>query len=136
VTAAMMGAVAALRLEEFVKHFTVVPEFGALPRYIVLIEPGNDAPRRAIARLAVRLDRELLSANVEYQSKRETLRLGPPEIRLVARGTYDAFRQQRVLAGAPEAQVKVPHLSPDMSFGKSFDVIDVLETPLAAAGPP
>jgi hypothetical protein len=28
-----------------------------------------------------------------------------------------------VAEGAPEAQVKIPHLSPDMSFGADFEVI-------------
>ncbi|HNH72266.1 MAG TPA: hypothetical protein PLF23_00740, partial [Candidatus Obscuribacter sp.] len=39
-------------------------------------------------------------------------RLGRPRLKLLAPGTYARLRQQRVMEGAPEAQVKIPLLSP------------------------
>ena len=69
----------------------------------------------------------LCEENVEYEAKRESLRLGPPLLRIVAPGTFDAYRQERVSGGAPEAQVKVPHLTPDRDFGKQFTVIREIE---------
>ena len=50
-------------------------------------------------------------ANIEYEAKRESQRLGAPVLRRVAPGTYQALRQKRVAEGAPEAQVKIPQLS-------------------------
>ncbi len=77
--------------------------------------------------LAARLDRALSEENVEYEAKRDSLRLAPPLLKIVAPGTFDAYRQQRVSEGAPEAQVKVPHLTPDREFGHQFTVIREIE---------
>jgi hypothetical protein len=68
-------------------------------------------------------DRALAKHNLEYEGKRSSRRLGPPALKLVRPGTYTALRQRRVAEGAPEAQVKIPHLSPDMNFGAEFEVI-------------
>ena len=77
--------------------------------------------------LAARLDQALCEENVEYEAKRESLRLGSPLLKIVAPGTFQAYRQQRVSEGAPEAQVKVPHLTPDREFGRQFTVIREIE---------
>ena len=63
--------------------------------------------------LAPRLEAALCAANVEYQSKRESGRLGPACLRVLPPGTYDAYRAQRLEEGAPEAQVKEPVVARD-----------------------
>ena len=63
------------------------------------------------------IDRAISGRNIEYEAKRESQRLGPPVLKRVAPGTYQALRQKRVAEGAPEAQVKIPQLSPNMEFG-------------------
>ena len=83
--------------------------------------------RLPVVSAAARLDHALCEANVEYETKRESLRLDGPLLRIVAPGTFDAYRQERVSGGAPEAQVKVPHLTPDREFGKQFTVIREIE---------
>jgi len=124
VTAAMMGAVESLGLGQIVRHFTAVPQFGSPPRYAVLLETSDSlAPEQAEALVAA-LDRQLSDQNVEYETKRESQRLGSPILRLVAPGTYEAYRQTRVTAGTPEAQFKVPHLTPDQDFGRDFKVLE------------
>ena len=62
--------------------------------------------------------------NMEYEAKRESQRLGPPVVKRVAAGSYQELRQQRVAEGAPEAQVKIPQLSPNMRFGDQLTVLD------------
>jgi hypothetical protein len=47
-----------------------------------------------------------------------------PVFKQVAPGSFTALRQERVAAGAPEAQVKIPHLSTDMRFGEKLKVVD------------
>jgi hypothetical protein len=37
-------------------------------------------------------------------------------------GSYQLLRQKRVAEGAPEAQVKIPQLSPNMEFGAGLEV--------------
>ena len=127
VTAAMMTATEALGLDQAIRHFTAVPKFGTPARYAFLIELTEDIPDDRLQAFAERLDRAIGEENVEYEAKRESLRLDPPLLRIVAPGTYDAYRQERVLAGAPEAQVKVPHLTPERDFGKQFTVIREIE---------
>lgn len=124
VTAAMMGALEDLGLHDVIRHFTAVPRFGNPPRYAFFVEPSQTLGHEQAVALARALDKHLYCENVEYETKRETLRLDPPLIRLVAPGTYTAYRQQRVAAGAPEAQVKVPHLAPEMEFGRDFNVTE------------
>jgi hypothetical protein len=127
VTAAVLSAVESLSSDEAIRHFAAVPVFGSPPRYAFFLELGQAMSDEQLQRLAARLDRALCEENVEYETKRETLRLGAPLLRIVAPGTFDAYRQERVSGGAPEAQVKIPHLTPDQGFGRQFTVIREIE---------
>ncbi len=53
-------------------------------------------------------DAALRRANVEYDGRRSSGRMGPPDGRVVRRGAFAAWRDARVRAGAPDAQVKDP----------------------------
>ena len=127
VTSAMLTAIESLGSDEAIRHFAAVPVFGSPPRYAFFLELGEAIGDARLRQFAARLDRALCEANVEYEAKRESLRLGGPLLRIVAPGTFDAYRQERVSGGAPEAQVKVPHLSPDRDFGRQFTVIREIE---------
>ena len=70
------------------------------------------------------MDTALAAANIEYRIKRESLRLAAPVLQTVAPGSFDRYRQERVLQGAPEAQVKIPHLSPHLEFGRQFPIVE------------
>jgi hypothetical protein len=107
-----------------VQHFTAAVEWGEPPRYAFYCELGESMTRERSAELATALDRALSARNIEYEAKRESQRLGPPVLKRVAPGTYQALRQKRVAEGAPEAQVKIPQLSTDMEFGGNLDVLE------------
>jgi len=127
VTAAMMTVTDGLGSDDAIRHFTAVPMFASPPRYAFFLELGQPLGDEQLQGIAARLDRALCDENVEYETKRDSLRLDPPLLRIVAPGTFEAYRQERVSGGAPEAQVKVPHLTPDQSFGKQFSVIREIE---------
>jgi hypothetical protein len=127
VTAAMVTIADGLGADDTIRHFSAVPQFGDPPRYAFYLELGKDLSDDQLQRVAARLDRALSEENVEYETKRDSLRLGPPLLKIVERGTFDRYRQEKVSAGAPEAQVKVPHLTPDQQFGKQFTVIREIE---------
>ncbi|MDP2317561.1 MAG: GH3 auxin-responsive promoter family protein [Pseudomonadota bacterium] len=55
-----------------------------------------------------RFDRALREANVEYDGRRASGRMGPPAATIVGAGAFAAWREARVRAGAPDAQVKDP----------------------------
>jgi hypothetical protein len=104
-------------------HATARVEWGNPPRYAVFCECTEPwSPERGRQFLA-EIDRALARHNCEYEGKRSSRRLGAPELRLVSPGSYTALRQRRVAEGAPEAQVKIPHLSCDLAFGTEFQVV-------------
>lgn len=127
VTAAVMATVDGLANENVIRHFTAVPQFDSPPRYAFYLELGEEMSDQQLSGLAARLDHALCEENVEYEAKRESLRLGSPLLKIVAPGSFQAYRQQRVSEGAPEAQVKVPHLTPDREFGRQFTVVREIE---------
>ena len=127
VTLAMMNTLDSLGAEDTIRHFAAVPVFGSPPRYAFFLELTKDLSDGHLQAMARRLDEALFRENVEYETKRDSLRLGPPLLRVVAPGTFEAYRQERVSKGAPEAQVKVPHLTPDQNFGREFTVVREIE---------
>ena len=85
--------------------FTARTEMTRPPRVEMVVEwvPGKE---RSLASIAAPLDEALREANVEYDSKRKSERLGPLVIRAVAQGTYSRYRLARAALGAPDSQVK------------------------------
>ncbi|HZS94435.1 MAG TPA: GH3 auxin-responsive promoter family protein [Chloroflexota bacterium] len=112
------------RMQLPVEHVTACPEWDDPPHYAFYVETALDLDRDTAAEFLLAMDRALASRNEEYESKRTSQRLGMPVFKRVAPGEYEALRQKRVAAGAPEAQVKIPHLSPDMRFGQQLNVLD------------
>jgi hypothetical protein len=122
VTAALIQVVD--REPSGVQHFTACPEMADVPYYALYVETTDDANREQLRRFAQGIDRALCALNMEYEAKRESQRLGPPVVKRVAPGSYQLLRQRRVAEGAPEAQVKIPQLSPNMRFGDQLTVLD------------
>jgi hypothetical protein len=109
------------------KHFSAAPRWSEPPYYALMTEeetPVAAGARRVFLRA---MDESLCAANVEYRAKRESGRLGPPVLHVLAPGSFDRYRQERILQGAPEAQVKIPHLSPELEFGKQFSIVEQVQ---------
>jgi hypothetical protein len=87
----------------------------APPAYVCAVEPAGDDAGFDVRAFATRLDAALGAANEEYEAKRKSLRLGHVDAIVVRRGAFVAARRARVDAGAPDAHVKLPLLSPDGS---------------------
>jgi hypothetical protein len=79
------------------------------PAYLCVVDGADDVDDG----FAARLDAALCAANEEYEAKRRSLRLGPLAVARAPRGAFTALRRRRVEAGAPDAHVKLPLLSPD-----------------------
>ena len=107
-----------------VQHFTACVQWSEPPFYAFYAELGDAMTPDRCREFVRALDQAISAHNVEWEAKRESQRLGPPVLRRVAPGTYQALRAQRVAEGAAEAQVKIPQLSTDMEFGKNFDVVE------------
>lgn len=105
-----------------IEHFTACVEWGEPPRYAFYTEVGASMTSEHLRAFVAAMDRAISAHNIEYEAKRESQRLGAPVLRRVAPGSYQLLREKRVAEGAPEAQVKIPQLSPDMQFGDGLEV--------------
>lgn len=124
VVEAMNAAAPALGLA--VEGFTLHPAPDGFPHYVLLLEPAGSPPAGTLRALLHAFERELAERNIEYSAKRRSERLGPPELWVAARGSYDARRRHRMEAGANDAQLKPVHLTRDERFSAAFAVSERL----------
>jgi hypothetical protein len=121
VIAAVEAALAAMRGRY---HFiTAVAELvdGTTPRLIFLTEFDDPIAEHDGSALVDRLDAALGDQNDEYQTKRKSLRYGPPIIRVVRSGEYDRYRRRMVETGQrADGQFKILRLTSDTSFAAEF----------------
>jgi GH3 auxin-responsive promoter len=103
------------------KSFLLLPTWGEPPYYSLLVE-DDDLPEDMIAtRLGDAAERSLRTQNVEYESKRDTLRLGPVRIVRIPSGSWSEFQKRRLArSGGTVEQYKQPHLVPDLELIDSF----------------
>ena len=90
-----------------VAGFCVSAELVQPPRYVFGVEP---AAKIVDAELLDACEAALREVNIEYAAKRDSLRLGPPKLKLLEQGAFERFRRERVASGAPDSHVKPPHL--------------------------
>jgi hypothetical protein len=98
------------------------------PRYVFAIEPASQTDDQQLISLLAACERNLQEANIEYQAKRKSMRLGEPMLALVQPGAFERWRKVRVEAGAFDAHLKLPHLSQDPSVLERLGVQRYLET--------
>jgi hypothetical protein len=116
-------AEAGLRLPEF----TLAPEWGEVPRYLLLTEPGEHHEQAAA--LARGIDLRLVKLNREYADRRQTGRLGPPELVPLRPGTWSAFRRARIARpGGSLEQYKHPCLVGDLTFVDQLAALEPART--------
>ncbi len=121
VTSAVRDVARALDLR--IEDFTLAPAKGGFPRYVAYVEFVGTPEPRALASFPGRLDDALEQHNIEYGGKRSSERLAAPELAVVAQGSYDARRRQRLAGGTSDSQIKPTHLARDPHFGDQFDVV-------------
>jgi hypothetical protein len=109
------------------RSYLLVPTWDEPPFYSLLVEESDLASSASHERLADAVERELQSQNVEYVSKRDTLRLGPVRILRIADGSWAEFQKRRLVkSGGTVEQYKQPHLVPDLDLITSFRQLEVV----------
>ncbi len=105
--------------------FVLVPTWADPPRYVLLVERadlGGTDPEGLARRLAQETDAQLQKQNLEYQSKRESRRLGPVEVRLLPPQSWLSLKKRRLArSGGTAEQYKQPCLIPDLDALEQFD---------------
>jgi hypothetical protein len=122
VTQAMTGALA--EINHAVTAYSLAPCWnGDLPYYGLFVEEADFATPEDSSRLAQVLDRRLTELNIEYESKRTSLRLGAVQAELLPRGAWQAWdRRHLEKTGGPAEQYKHPCLIPDPELRQSFQL--------------
>lgn len=120
VVAAVRAAQAALGLA--LKSFLLLPCWGQPPHYVLLVEDDDMPDDPEIEeRLGAEVEERLAALNVEYESKRETLRLDPIRICRIAPGSWAEYKQRRLAkSGGTVEQYKQPCLLADLEALSSF----------------
>ena len=100
--------------------YLALPRWGEPPHYHLLVEEG-DVPADGADRLAGEVERQLQLANLEYENKRSTLRLGPIRTTRIVDGSWAAFQRRRLAkSGGTVEQYKQPCLLSDLTALDSF----------------
>ena len=96
--------------------FTLAPVMDDQPRYVLLVE--SLAHHGRSAELAHRVQSNLAAVNEEYGDKCGSGRLLPVQVREVARGTWNALRQERTGDRGNFEEYKHPCLVGDVNFAE------------------
>ncbi len=97
-------------------EYTLAPCWDSPPYYALLLEEGGVTESQAQS-LARGVERHLNALNIEYRSKRATLRLGPVRLRRIPPGTWAEFDEhRRHKGGGSSEQYKHPCLVTDLEF--------------------
>ncbi|QGJ72035.1 GH3 auxin-responsive promoter [Planctomycetales bacterium 10988] len=95
--------------------FTMAPEWGDPPGYVLLLEPGF--PQSSYSHLAETIDQHLSKLNVEYEDRLNTNRLRPLRIEEVPEGTWNSMREGKLRQkGGSLEQYKHPCLATSLDF--------------------
>jgi hypothetical protein len=107
------------------RSYLLLPSWGEPPFYSLLVEQSDVAAPGMADLLAGAVEGHLRAHNVEYASKRDTLRLGPVRTILLPDGAWVEFQKRRLArSGGTVEQYKQPHLIPDLEALASFRVLD------------
>ena len=123
VVEAVNGAAAAVGVH--LKSYLLLPTWDDPPSYSLLVENDDLRDAGAESRLAAAVEARLRAVNVEYENKRDTLRLGPIRIRRIAPGSWTDFQRRRLAkSGGTVEQYKQPCLLSDLAAIEGFRLVE------------
>ncbi len=117
-----------LASKQHMTFFTVIPQFKPEPHYRLWLEldgrheTQSDDGEATDALFASEFDLSLQKVNVEYQTKRESGRLGPIVAERLTPGTYERIRRSLSDKGVPDAQIKLSHLNPKAELKNELQI--------------
>ena len=110
------------------RSYLLLPVWGEVPRYVLLVEASDlagDNPARLAEVLGREVDERLGDVNDEFTNRLETKRLAPTRVIRIPDGSwakYKAYRLNR--SGGTVEQYKQPCLLPDLHSIEHFDLLD------------
>jgi hypothetical protein len=106
------------------KFFSAAAHHGQPPRYAFLVEFESDVPAEKKRALLQSIEQELYSENAEYLYTRKIQVLGAPVLKVLERGSFEAYRAKKTAEGGHDTQFKPPELVDDPSFEGNFKVTE------------
>ncbi len=125
----VVSAVEAAQRTEHLRlsSYLLAPIWDDPPYYALLIEERDLPAAGSQEAFSNAVERELRRQNVEYVSKRDSLRLGPVRILPIPNGSWAEFQRRRLAkSGGTVEQYKQPHLVPDLSIVESFRTLETV----------
>ncbi|MCP4502735.1 MAG: GH3 auxin-responsive promoter family protein [Deltaproteobacteria bacterium] len=95
------------------------------PHYVLAVDVNGDVSEEECVALAKQFDEALGESNLEYVTKRNSLRLGHLEVVGIEKGAFAKLREARVDEGAPDAHIKIPHIDASGRLMKRLGVNDL-----------
>ena len=103
------------------KAFLVLPSWGDPPHYNLLVEDADAPDEAALGCLTAEVEVQLRRVNLEYENKRETLRLGAIRPFRIPTGSWADFQRRRLSqSGGTVEQYKQPCLLSDLGAIDGF----------------
>jgi hypothetical protein len=103
------------------RSYLLLPTWSEPPYYSLLVEQSDLGVPEVSERLADAVDDQLQKQNLEYENKRQTLRLGAVRLVPIPNGSWSEFQKRRLVrSGGTVEQYKQPHLVPDLDLISSF----------------
>ena len=110
--------------------YQAAPEWGEPARYALLVEFGPEARAADGALFLAAFEEALAAGNIEYRSKRDSGRLGPPELLALAPGEFERMRRASASLGQrSDAQIKVTRLRRELLDRSTLGVLWVSRLP-------
>jgi hypothetical protein len=104
-----------------VSEAQLAPEWGSPPRYLLLVQPRRPAGRAALRALLIAFENTLAGSNPEYDHKRRSGRLAPPQLLVVGREVFERMRTD-MTSGRSDAQAKISRLRRDVLARDTLEV--------------
>lgn len=99
-------------------------------RYALLVEFPSPQPESwQLEGLLAAVDAYLGEANIEYEAKRRSRRLGAPCLHLMRDGWFGRLHRRRIAQGARDSQFKAPILSTTFEEGELEEVQTTVSLP-------
>ena len=115
---------ASAAMGQTIEIFTLCPCWDGTPHYLLLVEESRMSDGGAEERFIQGVDSSLRRLNMEYEKKRESSRLGPMRLMLVANGSFERLRRETIEQQRGRAeQYKHPYLVPEQEFVKRFAIV-------------
>lgn len=97
------------------------------PRYVFLVEFDEVIDREEARMLIAAIEKAVCQQNMEYDSKRNSHRIGPPVLRVIKPGEFVSYRERQVNKGKMDGQFKRLRLTKDAAFADEFESVFEVE---------